>query len=149
FGWTAWDVRCMARGVVKRDSLTWWADASDRFETAWFAIVEALYQAEEAPTRQALYLAAHRGVQRLFNEEAHHSGVQKDPRSPGHGRQGAAPMFAAYWSTPSTTGPRSPVEDPVVDRLGAAQIFAVLLPCYQRALIAAATHEDTRKAAAE
>ncbi|PSK85956.1 hypothetical protein CLV63_13715 [Murinocardiopsis flavida] len=113
-------------------------DRRRRTETAWSAIAELLYSAEEAPTRNDLFCAAW---------DACRSHARKDNSFHGW-RQGydAGTMraYERFWALAANPCPGP--ESGVVERIALAQIWARLTPTHRRVLLALAAHEDYTRA---
>ncbi|MEV6922925.1 hypothetical protein AB0M46_00225 [Dactylosporangium sp. NPDC051485] len=141
-GYTLGGINRLARAAVSRDVFHQSLPFAERLETAWSAIVECLYAADEAPRSGDLIRAGWNGLR---------ARVEDEWRTHGIGRAGVidgdATMvnFWRYW-WPQTRATPSP-EDRVVDRLALAQIWPLLTPTYQRLLLALAVHDDYGRAA--
>lgn len=140
FGYTADDVDRLVRRALRVNTSSSALDADDRFESAWFAVVEQLYSAREAPGEQELVHAGLKALHALWAESNHARGY-----SPKLGK--TAPGYARYWlSRPA--GPEPVFVATVVDRLALRQIFTRITCKQRQALLALAMHQDHTKAAA-
>lgn len=117
-------------------------DYRDRYDAAWYAIVEVLYTAEESPSARDLKLAGANAVNRLAQDHARTRGL--DGKNPDAGYEGMR-GFRRYWLL--DTLPTSSPENAVVDRLAVAQIWPLLSPTHQDVLLAMAVHADHVSAA--
>lgn len=114
------------------------ADFGDRYETAWSAIAEALYAAEQPPAEPDLW---HAGRDAIWQA------IRDDRRTHGAARHdGHMPAFARYWWDHASAAPSC--ENQVVERLALRQIWPHLTPAHRSALAAYAAL-GTLPAAAE
>lgn len=136
-GYTMAEVEGLARVAVRRAWGGGSLDASDRQETAWYAIVEVLYTSTERPSIRDLIAAGTNAVKELRNEQFHHHGININTAE-------ATPRFGAYWSAVA-----GPVDwtDALVERMALPQVLAVLSPGQYEALAALAAHGSTAVAA--
>lgn len=116
-------------------------DPGDRYETAWYGIVETIAEAETPPTVRAVVDAGLSAIDRAAEEHRQTWGMG---RTIGNGL-GGRPRFQQYWELGRVTP--SP-EDAVVDRLALRQIWPRLALRHQRALYALAIHGGDHHAAA-
>lgn len=116
-------------------------DYADRYDAAWFGIVNELYSAPAEPTERGLLFAGIAAVQAAVHErrQAHGASHRHDYEF------GSAPAFGKFWNH-SLTAP-SP-EEPVTERLALAQALATLTPEQYEALAAAAVCATQTEAAA-
>lgn len=124
-----------AATVLWRGSL----DRRQRTETAWSAIAELLYTAEDAPIRHDLFCAAWAACR---------SHARKDRSFHGWGAgydAGTMRAYERFWALAANPCP-SP-ETGVVERMTLAQIWQRLKPTDRRVLLALAAHEDYTRAA--
>jgi hypothetical protein len=112
-------------------------DIDERYNAAWFAIVERLLSSDEPPTRSELLLAA---------TTATDDYVKDDMRTHGRCTQTYGkpmPRWHAYWQPANTPSP----EPRVVERHALAQIWPRLRPSERQALAALAATGDYERAA--
>lgn len=136
FGYTMADLDRLARVSVA----TAWPramDYRDRYDAAWHALAEAIYDTDEPPTRYDLKVVGTRAVNRLGQDEGHHRGF--DRSNPDAGFEGM-PAFQRYWSWFGRATPSH--EDRIVDRIALAQIWPMLSVFHRQTLTALAVHED-------
>jgi len=138
-GFNLRDLDQLARDVVS-NSRSWWAgaDRDDLYDAAWHGIVEALYTAEQAPTRIALMDAGRRAVDTDVRDTRRHHGARR-----GADRTGE--RHALYWAWHGRTAP-SP-ENGIVERIAAEQILPTLTPRQRAALEALVEAGDYEPAA--
>ncbi|MDH6224320.1 hypothetical protein [Streptomyces sp. MJP52] len=139
-GYTLTHLNRITRTAVLRGYLHATGTIADQLETAWHAIVEALLEADEAPTTGELIATARTALSAAFRDELHHHGYVQNDISAG---REAMPAFQRYWNPTAS----SPVEDKVVDRTALAQIWDQLNPSEQQALEALAATGDYQQAA--
>lgn len=140
-GYTLTSLNRITRYAVLRGYLRTSGTIADQLETAWHAIVEALCEAETAPTAGQLITTARAALSAAYRDELHHHGyIQNDVAA---GRE-AMPGFQKYWNT----GPSGVPEDRIVEKTALAQIWDQLNPSEQQALEALAATGDYQKAAA-
>lgn len=137
FGYNLADLDRLTRMSIARVyGLT--IDARTRYEIAWSAIAEHLYDADAAPTPGALVVAGQNAVSGHLEDEMRHHGYD-------HNRGGGTkPRFAAFWEGFL----RQP--DPangVVERVALYQIWAQLPDTHREVLHALAVADDYRAAA--
>lgn len=134
-GYNLADLEMLARVAVSR-SRTRGGDYQGRYESAWFAIAEALCAADEAPERADLIAAGWAAVAAYARTEAHHDGV--DPETWGRLRG-----FERYWAPRTAPSP----ERQVVEREALWQIWPQLTARQREALSTLAAVEDYEQAA--
>lgn len=118
-------------------------DPTDRYETAWGAIVETLATADEPPTGGYLVTAGVAAVNRAAQDHRHTWGMNRTWGSV----EGDMAAYARYWDMGRrVTG--SP-EDAVVDHLALQQIWPRLSVAHQQVLWALAVHDGDHREAAE
>lgn len=117
-------------------------DPSDRYNTAWSAIAEHLWRAEEPPATTTLIKTGIRAVIDAAQDHRRHSGI---PRT-WDGEHGELAGFLRYWELHSHAT-QSP-EEPVIDRQALRQIWPRLEPRDQQVLYALAIHDGDHRAAA-
>ncbi len=140
-GYTLTHLNRITRIAVLRGYLRAPGTIADQLETAWHAIVEALCEADEAPTTGELINMARAALSAAYRDELHHHGyVQNDVSAGREAMEG----FQRYWNKPAG----SALEDQVVERTALAQIWDQLAPSEQQALEALAATGDYQKAAA-
>lgn len=147
-GYSLTDLHNLAN-VACHTCFTKGGDARDRHDAAWFAIVEHLLTAGEAPDEFDLVRSGQNAVRDLVRADVRHRGGKANDRYDG---LQAAPRFAAYWMTRNTPSP----EDRVVDAITLQQIWPTLTEAHRRALsvyaatadlgLAATAHEMQRQA---
>jgi hypothetical protein len=134
------DIHDLARQVVRADR--WYgADAQDRYDAAWHAIVEHLLTADEAPSRRDLFYAGTAGCDRAVRQTMQAHGYNTHQTGTGN-----RPNFERYWFLESAPTP-SP-EGGIVDRHALWQIWPKLTVRQQEALTALAATGDYQQAAA-
>jgi len=118
-------------------------DYRDRYDAAWHAIAERLYNTEheQTPTTRDLKIAGTRAVNRLAQDEGRHHGF--DRANPEAGLEGM-PGFQRYWALHHATP--SP-EDAIVDRIALTQIWPELSATHRQVLLVLAVHADHQLAA--
>jgi hypothetical protein len=145
YGFTLEDVEETVQAALRFDMATRGLDRGDRYEAAWFAVVDRLYSdAAGEPSRSELLHAAHKGLTRLRLSDRQTRGFAKEA---GSGPE-SAPGFARYWKADTP----APAEDAgfvasLVDRLALRQIFDRLGWPHRQALLALALHRDYARAA--
>lgn len=139
YGYGLADIDRLTRLALRADR--WYAagDMDERFDTARHAIIDALLDAQDAPSRSDLIGAALR---------ASDAAVREHMRT--HGRDGAhggrpMPAFHRFWEHAPHRG-ASP-ETRVVEVHALTQIWPRLTQAEQRALVALAQTDDYRLAA--
>jgi hypothetical protein len=138
-GWTAWQVRSICLGVVKRQT---WLKSADfisvdqRIEVAWHAIIEHIYASDQPPSSRELMQVANRAVNRDMQMTRQFHGRNTHDGYTGKTIKG----FERYWWFTATPAP-SP-ENKVTERVALAQIWPRLHPMHQTVLSALATHGD-------
>ncbi len=156
FGFTLDDVGRLTYAALRYDTVTRSLDAGDRYEAAWFGIVERLWTAGEPPTRGELIHTGRLALNDLANDYRRIHGFPDSDRvrGDGPGRRGELereramrPRFATYWIG-AHTDPEPPFVTAVVDRIALRQVFAQLPRAQRTALLALALHRDYRGAAA-
>ena len=111
----------------------------DGYDIAWSAIAEHLYATNERPEPNELLAAARTALSEAVYAEWHHRGYDYNKRD------GIMPRYAAYWTGGRATPDPGPA---IVDRAALWQIWPHLTELQRKALLALATHEDYRLAAA-
>lgn len=137
-GWTLRDIDRLTGLVLHLDRWATAGDVEERRDAVWFAIVERLLAADTAPSRGELLRAG---------TEASDALVRDDMRTHGRCTQNfgqTMPRFHAYWNPGHAPSP----EPHVVERRAREEIWPLLRPSEQRALIALAATGDYDKAAA-
>lgn len=133
-GFTMADVHRLANAAVSR-ARSKASDNVDRYEAAWFGIVEALY-ASDIITERELLFAGMDAVDRLAREHIQAHGLN-------HATQEWRPGFVKYWDehvTPSHEGA-------AVERVALPQVLALLTPAQYDALVAVAVTPSLSAAA--
>jgi hypothetical protein len=141
-GYNLADLERLANGAVGA-AYTRAMDYSDRYDAAWFAIVEALYMAEERPEPWRLKRAGSRAVNRLAQDHGHTWGYDRANADAGYE---AMPRFLKYWELDRRA--RSSPEGSIVDRVALWQIWPELSGTHRAVLLAMAAHRDQEAAAA-
>lgn len=114
-------------------------DASDRYDCAWFGVVEHLYAAVERPTGNELIVAGRKAVRQLYNDHLRHHGIDKNTLNP-------APNFAKFWFPPSP--PEDGFSEKMIERLALPQVLSKLTPIEYQAITTLAIHGSREGAAA-
>lgn len=145
--WLAWnytldDLDHMARNAVGANR-TMAAPWQDRYDAAYFAIIEALLTAELWPQRYTLIAAGVKAISEIVRLEQKAQGIDRQNMERYHAGE-THNGFAMYW-TQHLSCP-SP-EDPIIDRLAADQILATLTPSQRRIVAARAAAGDNGMAA--
>jgi hypothetical protein len=136
FGYTMPDIDRIARGAVNV-AFPRGLDYGDRYDAAWYGVVEHLYTAEEKPTRRDLVTAGAHAVNDLAKDYYHTWGMADRNL---YGGDGTMPAFQRYWHLFRRVTP-SP-EDAVIDQAALRQIWPMLRPTHQKILLAMASHAD-------
>lgn len=137
-GYTVRDLEHLTRLVLRLDRWHTAADGQEQYNAVWFGITEYLLTAAEAPTRGDLLRAGTKASDDRVRDDMHTHG--RSTTAPGT----AMPRFEAYWRPANTPSP----ETGVVERLTVQQIWPLLAPRQQEALVALATTGDYDQAAA-
>lgn len=138
FEYTLGGVETLARQAVMGNRQYWsGGNRLDQHDLARFAILEALYAAEEQPQPVELLRAAQRALSRDKEVEMRTHGIPVSSRETGA-------HFATYWLSERVAG--SP-ERGVVEVMALRQIFPMLQASHQQALLALAATGDQRAAA--
>lgn len=117
-------------------------DPTDRYHTAWSAIVELLATSPEPPTRGDLIYGGAHAVSRAGRDYRRSWGMG---RNTGSG-EGDMPSYARYWELARRATP-SP-EAAIVDRMALHQIWPRLSLTHRQVLHALAIHDGDHVAAA-
>lgn len=137
-GYTLHDVQHLTRLTLRLDRWYTAGDMEERYNAVWFAIVEALLTADEAPSRSDLLRAGTEASDALVRDEMRtHGRCTLNTGQP-------MPRFHAYWNPSNAPSP----EPRVVERNALEQIWPQLQPRQQQALTALAATGDYEKAAA-
>lgn len=110
----------------------------ERFEIAWAGVVDYLAGCDRCPEPFEVYKAAMRAIGRASDRELREHGVART----ADGLQ-AMPRFDAYWAPRAAPG----ADARVVERVALWQIWEMLRPRHQLALLALAAHGDYAAAA--
>lgn len=113
-------------------------DASERWEAAWFGIVEHLYSSEERPWPHELLEAGAAAAQAAARERGRHHGLR------GEDRIGV--NFEKYWV--SVAGRRDDFTDKVAERLALPQVLGVLTDLEYEAISSLAMCDSLTEASA-
>lgn len=116
-------------------------DQLERWEAAWFAIVEMLYTAEERPEPGQLYIAGVDGIGRAANQYNQAHGLTHYT-----GMNDVGPNYEKYWKPVS--GPRPDFTENLVELMSLPQVLAALTG-EEYAAVAAVAACGTQAAAAE
>lgn len=141
-GYTLDDAYRIARYVVRTNMWHRAMDTPDRLEAAWYAVVELLYSADQAPSGNDLIWAGNRAIDRLVRDEYHSHGV---PGRDWMAGKCSAPNFQRYWWLSMLPAPSC--ENRVVERQALRQIWPRLTPRQRDALTALASTGDYQLAA--
>lgn len=135
-GYTLDDIERLSRIAV---NMAWprAMDYRDRYDAAWHAVVEMLYDSEDPPSERDLKFVGAVAVNRLAQDHGQTWGI--DRRNPDAGYEGMR-GFQRYWFFNS--GPTPSPENSVVDRVALNQIWPRLSPTHQQVLLAMAAHGD-------
>jgi DNA-directed RNA polymerase specialized sigma24 family protein len=145
FGLTFADLVGAARRAVKYDFGTRGFDYEDRYETAWFGVVECLYAASEPVEAYDLYIAGLDALRKMRSDDRRTRGFKNQDSYNG---PGSAPGFVTYWLPPSTqTQTEAGFAARLVDEMAVRQVFALLTRPQREALLALALHSDYNTAA--
>jgi hypothetical protein len=136
WGYTLADIDQFAR-IANRTVWTTAGDDSDRFETAWHGVVEALCAAEHWIPRHTLISAGQRAVLDMIGDHLRHHGWHRGQRRA---------VFETYWADWLHFRSTSP-EAGVVERVALMQVFVCLSPRQRKALLALAACGDYASAA--
>jgi hypothetical protein len=138
-GYTLADIYNLAVHAVRTDH--WRADLEfpERVAAAWSAIATALCSSDTAPHRNELAHVGREASADVIDQNMRHRGIDKRAATFGESRVN----FERFW----TRLPGAPLEERVVDGVSLQQIWPLLKPTYQDALMALATYEDYAEAA--
>lgn len=138
-GYTLADIHTLSVYAVRTDH--WRADLefSDRVAGAWSAIATTLCGSDTPPHRNELIRVAREASSDVIDQNMRHRGIDKRGATFGESRVN----FERFW----TRLPGTPLEDRVVDGVSLQQIWPLLKPGYQDALMALATYGDYAEAA--
>lgn len=103
--------------------------SDDRYQAAWDAVVMALVEAEQPPSRRDLSVAASNAVEKQWHNYRHHHGINS--------RGAVAPRHCMYWL--DLGRPTSSPEPAIVEREALARIWPALNDRDRAALTALAT----------
>jgi hypothetical protein len=117
-------------------------DYRDRYDAAWFAIVEALYVAKERPEPWSLKQVGSRAVNRLAQDHGRMWGFDRGNPDGGYESMRG---FLKYWELDRRAC--SSHEGSVVDRVALWQIWPTLSATHRSVLLAMAAHRDQATAA--
>ncbi|GIH26010.1 hypothetical protein Aph01nite_43200 [Acrocarpospora phusangensis] len=137
-GYTLDDLDRFARSAVSREITrgSWrGTQIGERYEIAWSAIAWHVSAAEEAPTASELAVVGMRALNDTLSQHRKHHGTRDNARA-----------FAAYWL--DLGAPSGSPEGATVEALALAQIWPRLTPREKDVLVALATYDDHRAAAA-
>jgi hypothetical protein len=138
-GYTLRDVYQLTRAAVLADR-SGAMPYRDRWDTAWSAVVTALYEADEPPQRSALIRQGWYAIYAEVRDGRRHAGYRDREFDAGHA---SAPGFVQFW-----TNPHSDFCDELVDGMAVTQIVATLKPHLADAVTALAVCDDYAAAAA-
>lgn len=133
-GYSLADLDDLARRVVS-NNLNWWpvGDRADQHDTAWHGIVEHLYSADDAPTRNELLEAGRRILVDEVKSHLQTHGARRDGTNNGA-------KFAAYWRALNAAAPSH--EPAIIERVALVQVMAALTPRQREAFGALAACDD-------
>lgn len=138
-GYTMAQVENFTRIVVKSCRIGYILDEVDRWDHAWFGIVEKLYGDSSAPTRNDLINAGYTAIERATATEFRHHGRSGGVGTEGHG-------FRKYWLP--VTGGNEDFTDRIAERLALPQVLAELTDREYQIIAAHAAHGSPAAAAA-
>lgn len=118
------------------------ADYAERYDVAWFAIVEALYASTETPSFSELVLAGRTAVDGVNRAELRHHGFARHDSYAG---AESGVNFLRFWWWHTKNGQSCELH--IVERVALDQIWPQLSNTHQQVLTALAVHEDYRRAA--
>jgi hypothetical protein len=156
FGFTLDDISRLTYTALRQDKDACRLDAADRFDAAWFGVVELLYAAAEPPGPGELINAGLAALHALSRDDRHARGLPESRavRADGPRRKGTPerlsdirPRFASYWIGGHILDPEPPFVGAVTDKVALGQVFAMLTKAEREALLALALHGDARHAA--
>ncbi|GAA5153804.1 hypothetical protein GCM10023340_36380 [Nocardioides marinquilinus] len=141
-GITMAEVEILTRAAVKRfprstDSI----DPTDRWDAAWFAIIELIYTTTEKPTGFSLICA---GMDAISNEVTKRRSMMGYSRK--YGEAASGPNFVTYWMPHPAAG--DGFSDRLIERLALPKVMAELT-AEEYEVIAALAIFGTQIAAAE
>src|SRR6266487_1745896 len=114
---------------------------SDAIDVAWCGIVQHLYEATSRPTPAELLRAGTRAIHDDARADQRQHGVSQYNIQAG---PGTVHRFAMYWWQRSTPSP----ENGIVDRVALQEIWPLLKPWMQQAILTLAVHGNDYGAAA-
>jgi DNA-directed RNA polymerase specialized sigma24 family protein len=139
-GYTLADLHNLAKSAAANNH-NMGADHSDLYHAAWSAIVDALIEAEDPPSRHDLARIGKGAIWQLARDQRQTYGYRdRDP----YAGLGSAPRFAAYWTPGTAPSP----EDSIVDRVAITQIWSALTDRDRVVITAAAACDGDYAAAA-
>lgn len=145
-GYTLTDLHQMARLAVHTAG-TMASAWHDRYDTAWSAIAEHLYAAEQHPHRTALVRTGQLAIYAAVDEQRQAHGYYRRKTDGAQHGAASSPAFHAYWWDICGATPTSSPERRVVERSALAQILPMLTPTQRDAIVALAVHDDYQAAA--
>lgn len=117
----------------------------ERYETAWSAIAERLYAAEDPPQRFDLVRCGQLAIYAVVDDTRHHHGYYKRKTLRAEAGAASSPAFLAFWWDWLGTTPSC--EARLVERTALTQILPALTPAQQEAIAALAVYDDYHAAA--
>lgn len=141
YGYTLDDLDKMTSAAVIADR-SMAMHTSERRDIAWSAIAEALYAAEEFPTRQDLIRVGWQAIYHHVRDSYRQHGYRDRSASSGNA---SAPMFALYWLDKQVTPSH---EAKVVERHALPPILASLTETQRSVVHAVAVFDGDRPRAA-
>ena len=143
YGYSIADLGKFARLAVDRCRTSTARSETERYDLAWSAIAERLYEPGEEPQPTDLINSGQRAIWDEVSAGLRHDGYHLHRVASG---PGTGPGFRQYWSQTIRTA-QSP-EDRIVERIALYQIMPMLTP-QQRMMITTLAVLDTYQATAE
>lgn len=142
YGFTLDDLDHMTRAALMRNR-TMAAPFEDRYDAAHFAIVEALYSADQWPRRDELITVGANAISRMIRLEQRHHGIDRqnmERYAQGLTHRGWMMFWDAHLHAPDHA-------DYVVERIALGQVLAALPPGARSIIAARAATGDNGLAA--
>ncbi|HLI38680.1 MAG TPA: hypothetical protein VKV80_15265 [Streptosporangiaceae bacterium] len=149
-GFSVRDVHRAAAAAVKSSFYTSGLEAEERFDVAWCAVVERLYDLRTPgppPGFSDLLVAGMAALHAFHRDHLHTQGIPRDRRA--EGAANLMPGYVRYWMGITEAGcPEPRFVASVIDRLALCQIFPHLSKEQRETLLALALHRSIGRAAA-